>query len=379
MNVRILGLWMFCLVLGFAAPVHAEPASGSVSGPAAPLVAEIVVGSDHSAWMRYDQGGPFFMCGPGNSEGFLHRGTRKPDGTRSGDQLRLINKLGRTGANSIYLMAVRSHGGDGARRHNPFIDSKPANGLHEDILSQWETWFAKTDEEGIVIFFIFYDDGARIRNTGSIVGAAERAFIHTLVDRFEYHRHLIWMVAEECQEAYRAARIANIAAEIRAADDHGHVIAVHKRNGLDFSEFANDPNLDQFAIQYNVSTAHGPHRGVVRAWNKAAGRYGLNLAEASLYGTGAAARRKNWPVALGGAHAMVPGWTIDTTAIRDLKDCGGLRRFMESTTFNAMSPHDELRHDGTQYVLALPSKSYYCLRIAAFWEHRHKGYDCGEL
>ena len=35
----------------------------------------------------------------------------------------IINKLKGTAANSIYLQAVRSHGGDGSADHNPFIGS----------------------------------------------------------------------------------------------------------------------------------------------------------------------------------------------------------------------------------------------------------------
>lgn len=298
------------------------------------------------------------MCGPGDPEGFLYRGSRNPDGTRNGDQIALINKLRGTGANSIYLIAVRSHGGDGATRHNPFIGSNPANGLDQDILNQWETWFAEMDRNGIVIFFIFYDDSARIWNTGSTVGQAERVFIRTLVNRFEHHKHLIWVVAEEYAERYSAARVSNIAAVIRAIDDRDHVIAVHKNHGLNFSEFANNPNLDQFAIQYNVSSASALHTGMVRAWNNADGRYNLNMAEAAGHGTGATARRKNWAVAMGGAYVMVLGWTIDTTSISDLRGCGRLRRFMELTNFNEMSPHDELRYGGTEYVLALPGDSY---------------------
>jgi hypothetical protein len=298
------------------------------------------------------------MCGPGDPEDFLYRGSRNPNGTRNGDQMVLINKLKGTGANSIYLMAVRSHGGDGTTSHNPFIDSNPAKGLDQDILNQWETWFAEMDKNGIVIFFIFYDDSARIWNTGSTVGQAERAFIRTLVNRFEHHKHLIWVVAEEYAERYSAARVSNIAAEIRAADDRDHVIGVHKNHGLNFSEFANNPNLDQFAIQYNVSTASALHTGMVTAWNDADGRYNLNMAEAARYGTGTTARRKNWAVAMGGAYVMVYGWTIDTTSISDLRGCGRLRRFMEFTNFNEMSPHDELKYGGTKYVLALPGDSY---------------------
>lgn len=350
--------WTLYVVLGFAGPVLSGLVSSPLSSTAEPLVGQIVVDPDHPAWLKYYQGGPFFMCGPGDPEDFLYRGSRNPNGTRNGDQMVLINKLKGTGANSIYLMAVRSHGGDGTTSHNPFIDSNPAKGLDQDILNQWETWFAEMDKNSIVIFFIFYDDSARIWNTGSTVGQAERAFIRTLVNRFEHHKYLIWVVAEEYAERYSAARVSNIAAEIRAADDRDHVIGVHKNHGLNFSEFANNPNLDQFAIQYNVSTASALHTGMVMAWNDADGRYNLNMAEAARHGTGTTARRKNWAVAMGGAYVMVYGWTIDTTSISDLRGCGRLRRFMEFTNFNEMSPHDELKYGGTKYVLALPGDSY---------------------
>jgi hypothetical protein len=149
-----------------------------------------------------------------------------------------------------------------------------------------------------------------------------------------------------------------IAAEIRAADDHDHVIAVHKLNGLDFSEFADDPAIDQFAIQYNVEKADALHRGAVTAWRSAAGKYNLNLAEAANYGTAATARKKSWAIATGGAYVMVLEMDIAGTTISDLKDCGRLVRFFESTSFYEMSPHDELKYAQTEYVLARPGHSY---------------------
>jgi hypothetical protein len=322
------------------------------------LPGQVVVDADHPQWLKRHGGGPFFMCGPGDPEGFLYRGTRKPDGTRSGDQMALIEKLKGTGANCIYLMAVRSHGGDGDSTHNPFVDSDPTKGLDRDILNQWETWFAEMDSHGIVVFFFVYDDSARIWNTGDTVGAEERSFLHGLVDRFQHHRHLIWCVAEEYEERYSAARVSRIAAEIRAADDYDHAIAVHKLNGLSFSELADDPYIDQFAIQHNVDTAEVLHSGVVGTFAAAAGRYNLNLAEAADYGTGAAARRKSWAIAMGGAYVMILGMDVAGTPVSDLKDCGRLVRFFESTDFYRMAPHDELAFGGTEYVLARPGDSY---------------------
>lgn len=320
------------------------------------LPGQVIVDPEYPQWLKYNDGGPFFMCGPGDPEGFLYRGSRNPDGTRNGDQMALINKMIGTDANCIYLMAVRSHGGDGDSDENPFVDSDPNNNLDSDILAQWETWFTEMDNNGIVIFFIFYDDGSEIWS-GNTVGSEEQHFIQTLVDSFKHHKHLIWCIAEEYSEAYSETRISNIAATIKAADDHNHVIAVHQLNGLTF-DFPNDPNLDQFAIQYNENSPDGLHSGMVTAWNNAAGRYNLNMAEAQDHGTGSSMRLKNWACAMGGAYVMVLGMDISGTTIGDLESCGYLRKFFEQTNFNEMSPHDELKSGATKYVLALSDTSY---------------------
>ena len=330
--------------------------------PQGPLSGQIIVDPANPAWLKYKDGGPFFMCAPGDPEGFLYRGTRNPDGTRNGDQLALINKLKGTGANGIYLMAWRSPGGDGAVGENPFIDSDPSKPLDQDILNQWEQWFTEMDNDGIVIYFFFYDDALApdhpLFKTGDIVGDAEREFVEGLVNRFQHHKNLIWVIKEEYREAFTPTRVSNIASVIRAADDHDHIIAVHKLSGLDFSEFADDPNIEQFAIQYNVGTASELHSGMVTAWNSAAGRYNLNMSEAAGYGTGASARLKNWAVTMGGAYVMALGWDIANTPLDTLEDCGRLVSFIQSTNFYQMAPHDELKHAGTEYILALPGDSY---------------------
>ncbi len=318
----------------------------------------IIADPEHPEWLKRSDGRPFFMCGPGDPEGFLYRGSLKPNGTRAGDQMDLIDKIKGTGANCIYLMAIRSHGGDGDKTHNPFVDHDPAKGINPAVLDQWETWFTEMDKNDIVIYLFLYDDSARVWNTGDKVGKAEKNFIHTLVNRFEHHKNLIWCIGEEYQEAFSAERVKNIAAEIHAADDFDHVVAVHKLNGLDFSELADERNIDQFAIQYNVKTAEELHAGLVKAWKQAKGRYNLNMSEAADYGTGAEARQKSWACAMAGAYVMILGMDIATTAKSDLEDCGRLARFFESTDFQQFSPHDELGFAGTQYVLARPGGSY---------------------
>lgn len=355
--VSLLGLLGAAAILAW----HAEwpwPEPPAAQPPPDPMPGQIVVDAAHPQWLRYAGGGPFFLCGPGDPEGFLYRGELRPDGTREGDQMALINKLKGTGANAIYLMAVRSHGGDGDRTQNPFLDHDPAKGLNPAVLEQWESWFRHMDTNGIVIFFFFYDDSARIWDTGHRMGPQERTFVRALVERFRHHRHLIWVVAEEYQERYSAARVRNIAAEIRAADPVGHPIAVHKLRGLDFSEFAEDPHIGQFAIQYTAESPDAFHDAMVTAWRRARGRYNLNLAEGHPDAFGEKARRRAWAAAMGGAYVMHLRWDIANTPVADLEDCGRLVRFMEATELVAMAPHDELAHAGTQYVLAQPGRSY---------------------
>ncbi|MHC4751108.1 MAG: hypothetical protein ACYTFW_14715 [Planctomycetota bacterium] len=108
----------------------------------------------------------------------------------------------------------------------------------------------------------------------------------------------------------------------------------------------------------NVETAEELQAGLAKAWKQARGRYNLNMSEAADYGTGVDARRKSWACAMGGAYVMILEMDIATTAKSDLEDCGRLVRFFESTNFNEMSPHDELRFAGTKYVLAQPGGSY---------------------
>ncbi len=335
---------------------------------AEPMPGQIIADPQHPAWLVHNEDrdhdgnlDAFFMCGPGDPEGFIYRGTRKIDGTRDGDQEAIIEKMKGTGANCIYLEAIRSHGGDGDATHNPFVDSDPTKGLDENILQQWETWFSEMDDNGIVVFFIFYDDSASIWPTGDIVGPEEQAFLDQGVRRFEHHRNWIWCVAEEYGEAFSAARVRNIAAVIRDADKHRHLIAVHKNESLSFDEFAGDPNIGQFTVQYNKKTAGALHEGMLTAWNNANGRYNLNMAEAEAFGFGDVAREKCWACAMAGTYVMALDWRFDAPdapSVDDLKMCGYLVRFFESTNVNEMAPHDELRAGGTRYVLAAPGASY---------------------
>jgi hypothetical protein len=214
------------------------------------------------------------------------------------------------------------------------------------------------DRQGIVIFFFFYDDESAPWSRSGDPSPEERDFIRALVDRFEHHRHLIWAVAEEYSETLSARQASSIAALIREADDHDHAIAVHKLHGLSFEEFADDPNVDQFAIQYNEDSSRKIHDGVLAAWRNAGGRYNLNLSEAKHWGRGFTARRKMWAAAMAGAYVMVLGMKIADTPQADLEACGRLVDFMESTSFQAMQPRDDLAAGDALYVMGRQGVGY---------------------
>jgi hypothetical protein len=359
-----------------------------------PQRGQIMVDPDNPSWLVYNRDDnkdgrpdPYFLCGPGDPEGFLYRGTRNLNGTRNGDQEALIEKVRANGGNCIYLMAVRTHGGDAwkdaerdpgnypDKRHNPWVGQHPAYGLNPDILDQWELWFTEMDRNGITIYLFIYDDAIRV---GEQIGwhldengnlhPGEKQFLHAIVNKFEHHKNLIWCIMEEGQEIGKdwQLHISKIAETIRDADDFKHVIASHQLGGNVFFHDG-DPNIDQFAIQGNWETGSSPdsiHRWLVKAWDLAGGRYNLNMAEYKVHddlsqtGDREGIRKNSWAIAMAGSYIMVLGMEVVHTPAEQLQDCRRLQEFFESTDVNNMAPHDELRHSGTEYVLASPGFSY---------------------
>ena len=51
---------------------------------------KIIVAGTDPGYLRYNGGGPAFLCGPDNAETFLFLGDLNPDGTRSNGQQQLI-------------------------------------------------------------------------------------------------------------------------------------------------------------------------------------------------------------------------------------------------------------------------------------------------
>ncbi|MCB1096531.1 MAG: serine hydrolase [Verrucomicrobiae bacterium] len=328
------------------------------SVPAEPLPGQIVADADGPGFLRRHLGRPVFICGPGDPEGFLYRGSLRDDGTREGDQLKLIRRLLEHGGNCLYIQAVRSHGGDGTNDHNPFVNHDPSLGVNLAVLEQWESWFTLLDNHGILIYLFFYDDSSDPWKSGDDVSELEAEFIRTMVQKFQHHRNLIWVVAEESEEALSPVRAEKLATLIRAEDKHQHLIGNHHHSGTQFKSYRPDTAFDHFSMQLNVAPEEVYME--TRAALEAAGKhYQLIYAENTETPPSTDAWRHHaWAVAMAGASPMMLGMDVASTPDDALRQCRILSDFFEDTDFQQMQPALRSPNSNTPYVLTNPSKSF---------------------
>jgi CubicO group peptidase (beta-lactamase class C family) len=328
------------------------------------LPGQVLIDPKNPAWLVYnrdaDRDGrldPCFLCGPGGPEGFLFGDISGGDNSDT-----VLDQIIEHGGNCLYLMAVRSHGGDGKPTHNPFVDHDPAKGLDARVLDRWEKWFQRMEKHGIVIYFFFYDDAVKLGKRDD-VSPAERDFVRGLVNRFKHHPNLIWCIAEEYSEGLSREKVKKLAAEIRADDEHDHIIAVHQLRGRRF-DFPDDKDLRQFAMQIGSTSAAGAHADCLEARALAGGRYNVLMSELHPYhsdllvkGDRDGVRRVNWAAAMAGFSVMHLG-TWETSQERTappremLQDYRRLHRFLESLSdLNDLAPTDGIVRSGQAWVL----------------------------
>ena len=317
--------------------------------------------------------GTHFMAGAGDPEDFLYRGLKHKDGTREGDQQAIISRLSRFGVNGIYFQIVRSHGGDDREQgdNNPFVNSDPAQGLNVEVLDQWETWMTQLDENDIVSYVFFYDDSARVwGKKGDGLCLEDIEFIRSIVDRFKHIKNLVWVVAEEFEEAFSVEEVKQFAAYIKAFDEYAHPVSVHRLNGSHFDEFLGTGELDQYAIQYSSDVPEKFNRALSELWStskSSAYPFNLNLAEGhgsetDVFGVGDyrsdKARLYNWAIAMSGSNVMVLGMDVVNTPDAELKELGSIAKFMNQIDLANMSPDNALAAGVTLYVLADQGNQY---------------------
>ena len=153
-------------------------------------------------------------------------------------------------------------------------------------------------------------------------------------------------------------RVQAIAAVIRQADEHGHLIGNQHHSGTVFKAWQEGGALNHFAMQLSA-TDDAAHAGAIEALQKAAGRYQVIYSESTAMRTDEEGMRRHaWAVAMGGLTPMLLRMDIASTPVESLRQCRYLQQFFEATDFYRMAPHDELKHGETRYVLGDPGRSY---------------------
>ncbi|MDH7569186.1 MAG: hypothetical protein QHJ73_06335, partial [Armatimonadota bacterium] len=380
-------------LLGARGSTAPAPATGALHVAEA-MPGQVIVDPHNRSWLRYNGGGPVFIAGVGEPENFLYRGTRNPDGTRNGDQMALIQRLAGTGVNCIYVIGFvdERYGGDGTPnkdgKGNPFEEGNVNGEIDPDILNQWDEWFTAMEAQGILIYFVLYDDlidvlpGQRLGwdlDANGNLHPQERKYVDAVVNRFKHHRRLIWCVNESANKNYPASYVARwkkIAARIHELDPYRHPIALglvvptDPDRTADTSEerYAGDATFNQSLVQHvRAQTAEEMHRIFLEFWRKAAGQYNLLLAQAWPLAHGADARQKSWAVAMAGSYFMHATasrrpneiWSLDGTPSEEWRAMGHLVRFFEAIPeLTAMSPRDDLAFGQTRWVLADEGRAY---------------------
>ena len=401
---------------GIAHPARLLPvlAALAICGlPALATVPNQVVLSPDSPWLiNATTGQGLLMCGAGDPEGFLYRGSRQSDGTRGGsgaDQSQIISALTAAGANTIYMIGWRGCpagaggpcGGDGDSSQMPMTctgngstqcnddsDCSGAGGtcqVDADVIAQWRGWFdqMKAASPQILIYFFFWDDDSAVpanwSEDGGAPGSVERRYYEGVVNALEDYPNLIWVIAEEYPDEFDSSDIVSIAGVIRAADDHDHLIGVHQPpTGGPFA-FSGTANIEHFAAQYS-----GPDTASDTAWHNelrgefeaaAAGGYHVVMSEVAHGGIGGGDdyRRNAWAGLSAGVGVLALGWWSEGVgtsscnggacqsppATTDLEVCGHALEFFDGINPRGLRPDDGRVSGSTDYVLADPGRRTY--------------------
>lgn len=368
---------------------------------AQPLPNQIRVDPQNGSYLVYNrdrnndgQLDPFFAIGPGEPEGFFYLGDRRPDGTRTDTrQQEILRRVKAEGGNALYIQMVRSHGGDGEPDHNPWNNpADPGSGVNPTIVAQWKGWLNQMRDAGIVVFLFVYDDGAHPFDDGGCqtngaVSEPERQFVSQMIREFDRYPNLVWIVQEEfrfvkqhkkdpnktpCNEA-RLNRARNLAGLIKQVDRHQHVVGIHHNVGVAM-QFPTDTVVDLYMQQADVRktwmSLDTLHAQGLSGFDRQH-RYNYTMGECFEWHRWiqrdkdrTLLRKTYYASAMAGGNvlvlAMFDGREPDPSPDM-LGDMRRMQTFFESIPFNRMAPNDDLKHGGTQWVLANPEIGQYIL------------------
>lgn len=360
-------------------------ATGPLDNPAA-LPGQVIVAGGKPGYLKYNGGGPVFICGPDNPETFLWDGELMPDGTRrGGKQVEMINTIAQAGLNGFHFQMFRmqrcNFKNEGDDTHAPFVDHEPSRGLNAKVLDQWDGWLSLMEEKGIIVHLEFYNDATDVQMMGWKPDAQgnlhpdEQRFIEGIVKRFKHHKNILWGIEESANKLppERTPHFKKIAEVIAQADNYDHPIVqsfvVPIDNEGDFpvggalaDVYAGDENID--IVTWLHVVPHGEdydkqHWEYLQFYEHDSHNFIMLKNETYHHPRrGTRARRYMWACAMTGTHTLEAYLRLDSGSKETLADCGRINRFMEQTDFYRMTPRDDLAAGSTNWVLAKPGDSY---------------------
>lgn len=346
---------------------------------------QILVAGSNPGILKYNGGGPAFLCGPDNPETFLFLGDLNPDGTRSnGQQQLVIDRLAKSGANAFHCQMFRMRRcnikDEGDDTHCPFVDFDPSRPLNKAILDQWDGWISQLEKAGVVIHLEFYNDATDVERMGWTLDANgnlhldEKRFFEGIVKRFKHHKNIIWGIEESLNKLPRARtpHFKKLSELIARVDNHHHPI-VHSFVTLDTSE--GDVHKDQVMSDEYIGDPHiqlvtwlhvlphgkdyeAQHRAYLKYSRIDSNRFIAMKNETERFPrTEPQSRIYQWSCAMTGMHALEAGHDVIRRQ-KLLAADGRIAKFMEQTDFHTMTPRDDLAAGSTRWVLANPGNSY---------------------
>jgi hypothetical protein len=361
---------------------------GMVTGPLDDpdaLPGQVIAAGKNPGYLKYNGGGPVFLCGPDNPETFLFIGDLNPDGTRSnGQQQQGIDRIVKSGVNAFHCQMFRMRRcnikDEGDDQHCPFVNFDPSRSLNEAMLDQWDGWISQLEKAGVIIHLEFYNDATDVEMMGWTLDGNgnlhpdEKRFFEGIVNRFKQHKNIIWGIEESLNKLPRARtrHFMKLSELIAQADNYHHPI-VHSfvtpetserdigKDNIMSDEYIGDPHIR--LVTWLHVLPHGndyeaQHQDYLKYSRIDSDRFIVMKNETERFPrTEPQSRIYQWSCAMTGMHAMEAGHDVLTR--QRLLDADGLiAKFMEQTDFHRMKSRDDLAAGSTRWVLANPGNSY---------------------
>ena len=362
------------------------PSAGSLDDPAA-LPGQVIVAGSNPGYLKYNGGGPVFLCGPDNPEDFLFQGKLNPDGTRSGGgQEEAIERMARAGVNAFHCQMTRmrrcNYKDEGDDTHTPFVDHDPSKGLDEDVLNQWDGWLDLLEEKGIIVHLEFYNDATDVEMIGWKLDSQgnlppdEKRWIEGIVKKFKHHKNIMWGIEESCNKlpAARTPHFKKIGELIAKTDNHNHPIVQSfvvtndpegdfPEGGITSDDYIGDPYVRVVTwlhVAPHKEDFEKQHQEYLSYYKRDADKFVVMKNETYHHPRrGRSSRVYMWSCAMTGMHCLEAYHHAGDAKYEDtLADDGRINTFMEQTDFYTMKPRDDLAAGSTKWVLANPGSSY---------------------